>query len=75
MLMVAIWNGGLSDESIEDMANSNLHVMHFLELALEDDVPDHSILYRFRTALTKANAWDGLPPCVRIVVASNFKKK
>ena len=60
MLMVAIWNGGLSDESIEDMANSNLHVMRFLELALEDDVPDHSILSRFRTALTKANAWDGL---------------
>ncbi len=60
MLMVAIWNGGLSDESIEDMANSNLHVMRFLELALEDDVPDHSVLSRFRTALTKANAWDGL---------------
>jgi len=34
--------------------------MRFLELALEDDVTDHSILSRFRTALTKANAWDGL---------------
>ena len=31
MLMVVIWNNGLSDESVEDMANSNLHVMRFLE--------------------------------------------
>jgi len=43
----------LSDESVEDMANSNLHVMRFLELSLEDDVPDHSVLSRFRTRLTK----------------------
>ncbi len=31
MLLVGIWNGGLSDESVEDMANSNLHVMRFLD--------------------------------------------
>ena len=55
MLLVGIWNGGLSDESVEDMANSNLHVMRFLELSLEDDVPDHSVLSRFRTALTKVD--------------------
>ena len=41
MLMVAIWNGGLSDEPIEDMANSYLYIMRILELDLEDDVPDH----------------------------------
>lgn len=60
MMLVGIWNGGLSNEAIEDMANSNLHVMRFLELSLEDDVPDHSVLSRFRTRLTKAEAWDGL---------------
>lgn len=60
MLLVGIWNGGLSDESVEDMANSNLHVMRFLGLSLEDDVPDHSVLSRFRTRLTAAKAWDGL---------------
>ncbi len=49
MLRVSIWNGGLSDESVEDMANSNLHVMRFLGLSLEDDVLDHSVLSRFRT--------------------------
>ena len=36
MLMVRIWCNDLSDESVEDMANSNLHVMRFLELALEE---------------------------------------
>ena len=55
MLMVGIWNNGLGDESVEDMPNSNLHIMRFLELALEDDVPDHSVLSRFRTQMTKAN--------------------
>ena len=60
MLLAGIWNGGLSDESVEDMANSNLHVMRFLGLSLEDDVPDHSVLSRFRTRLTAAGAWDGL---------------
>ncbi len=60
MLLVGIWNGGLSDESVEDMANANLHVMRFLGLDLEDDVPDHSVLSRFRTRLTAAQAWDDL---------------
>lgn len=60
MLLVGIWHGGLSDESVEDMANANLHVMKFLGLDMEDEVPDHSVLSRFRTRLTTAKAWDGL---------------
>ena len=60
MLLAGLWHGGLSDEAVEDMANVNLHVLCFLGLALEDDVPDHSVLSRFRTQLTKAQAWDGL---------------
>ncbi|WP_394809293.1 transposase [Nitrosomonas sp.] len=55
-----LWPGGLSDEAVEDMANSNLHVMRFLGLNLEDDVPDHSVLSRFRTRLIALAAWDGL---------------
>jgi len=42
------------------MANANLHVMRFLSLSLEDDVPDHSVLSRFRSRLTTIGAWDGL---------------
>lgn len=60
MLLVGLWHGGLSDEAVEDMANVNLHALCFLGLSLEDDVPDHSVLSRFRTRLTKAQAWDGL---------------
>ena len=60
MLLVGLWHGGLSDQAVEDMANVNLHVLCFLGLSLEDDVPDHSVLSRFRTRLTKAEAWDGL---------------
>ena len=58
MLLVGIWYGGLSDERVEAMANENLSVMRFLGLSLEDDVPDHSVLSRFRTRLTEARAWD-----------------
>jgi len=58
MLLTGIWMGGLSDVQVEEQANSNLYVMTFLGLTLEDDVPDHSVLSRFRTKLTKANAWD-----------------
>jgi IS5 family transposase len=41
MRLVGIWNGGLSDENVEAQANSNLHVMKFLGLSMEEDVPDH----------------------------------
>ena len=60
MLLVGIWEGGLSDVKVEEKANCDINVIYFLGLALEDDVPDHSVLSRFRTALTKANAWDSL---------------
>lgn len=35
-------DGGISNEAIEDMVNASLHVMRFLGLNLEDDVPDYS---------------------------------
>ena len=45
ILLMGIWNGALSDEATEDMANSYLHVIWFLELVLGDDVPDHSFCH------------------------------
>ena len=60
MLLVGLLHGGLSDQAVENMANVNLHVLCFLGLPLEDDVPVHSVLSRFRTKLTKAEAWDAL---------------
>ena len=53
---VWLWHGEISDESIEEMANANLHVMKFSGLDMEDEVPDHSVLSRFRTCLTTAKA-------------------
>jgi len=70
MLLVGIWYKGLSDEAVEDMANSNLHVMRFLAIKLEDDVPDHSVLSRFRTTLTKARAWNHLLEAVNLQLVS-----
>ncbi|TXI29263.1 MAG: transposase [Nitrosomonas oligotropha] len=65
MLLVGIWNGGLSDESVEEMANSNLYVMRFLRLSLEDDVLDHSVLSRFRIRLTAVHDGMGTLPDVQ----------
>lgn len=60
MLLTGYWMGGLSDREVEDMANENLSVMRFLSVQLEDNVPDHSVLSRFRSALAKAGAYDDL---------------
>ena len=59
MLLVEIWNG-LSDVETEDHLNDSISAMRFCGLDLEDKVPDHSTLSRFRTALTKAKAMDKL---------------
>lgn len=57
MQLVSVWYG-LSDVQVEEMANENLSVMRFLGLSLEDDVPDHSTLSRFRSELTSKKAYD-----------------
>ncbi len=59
MLLVGIWYS-LSDERTEEMANDSLSVMKFCGLRLEDNVPDHSVLSRFRCELTKSSAMDEL---------------
>lgn len=59
MLLIGIWNN-FSDPQTEDYLNDSLSAMRFCELDLEDSVPDHSTLSRFRTALTNAGAMDKL---------------
>ena len=58
MLLVGFWSGSLSDRAVEEMANENLSVMKFLGLRLEDTVPDHSCLSRFRSQLAAKDAFD-----------------
>jgi transposase, IS5 family len=57
MLLVGIWYG-LSDERTEEMVCENLSASKFCGLEVEDDVPDHSVLSRFRKELTEKRAFD-----------------
>lgn len=51
MLLIGIWYD-LSDRDVEDMVNENLSAMKFCGLQLENNVPDHTVLCRFRKELT-----------------------
>lgn len=59
MLLVGIWYN-LSDERTEDMVNDSLSAMKFCGLRIEDSVPDHSVLSRFRSELTRKGGMDAL---------------
>lgn len=59
MLLIGTWHD-LSDMDVEDMVNENLSAMVFCGLKLEDDVPDHSVLSRFRSELSRKGAFDEL---------------
>ena len=59
MLLIGIWYD-LSDMAVEDMVNDSLSAMVFCDLKLEDDVPDHSVLSRFRSELSEKGAFDSL---------------
>lgn len=59
MMLMQTWYG-LSDPGVEDMVNENLSAMQFCGLQLEDEVPDHSTLSRFRKELTQKKAMDRL---------------
>jgi len=59
MLLLGIWYG-LSDEKVEESVNDSLSMMRFCDLDIEDRVPDHSVLSRFRTELTEKKAFDRL---------------
>lgn len=59
MLLLGIWND-LSDVKTEAYVNDSLSAMRFCGLNLEDPVPDHSTLSRFRSELTKNKGMDKL---------------
>lgn len=59
MLLLQTWYN-LSDPGVEDMVNENLSAMLFCGLALEDNVPDHSTISRFRSDLSYKKAFDRL---------------
>ena len=63
MSLLQSWYG-LSDYEVEEKVNDSLSFMQFVDLTLEDAVPDHSVLSRFRTALTSNGAYDKLMNCI-----------
>ncbi len=71
MHMVGYWMGGLSDRLVEEAANENLSVMRFLGLQLEDSVPDHSVLSRFRSRLSDSGALDALLDHINLQLISH----
>lgn len=59
MALLQTWYG-LSDYEVEDRINDSLSFMQFVGLSLDDEVPDHSVLSRFRTKLTQKNGYEAL---------------
>ncbi|MDD2576874.1 MAG: transposase [Bacteroidales bacterium] len=50
----------LSDYEVEDQVNDRISFSKFLGLSLEDNCPDHSLISRFRTEMTKRKVYDKL---------------
>ena len=59
MMLMQTWYN-LSDTGVEEMLSDSLSAMHFCGLTLEDDVPDHSTLSRFRSELIKKKGLERL---------------
>lgn len=59
MCLLQTWYG-LSDYEVEDRVNDSLSFSSFCGLHIEETAPDHSTISRFRTAMTKANAYQNL---------------
>jgi len=59
MSLIQTWYG-LSDYEVEDRVNDSISFGRFVGISLDDSVPDHSVLSRFRTELTKKGAYEKL---------------
>lgn len=59
MQLISIWYN-LSDVRTEEMVYDSFSAMNFCGLTIEDSVPDHSTISRFRKELTEKKAYDRL---------------
>ena len=59
MSLLQTWYG-LSDYEVEDRVNDSISFSYFCGLHIDEVAPDHSTLSRFRSIMTKANAYDPL---------------
>ena len=59
MSLLQTWYN-LSDYEVEDRVNDSLSFSYFLGMNIEESAPDHSTLSRFRSRMTKADAYEPL---------------
>lgn len=59
MSLLQTWYG-LSDYEVEDRVNDSISFSRFVGISLDDLVPDHSVLSRFRSELTEKKVYEKL---------------
>lgn len=59
MSLLQTWYG-LSDYEVEDRVNDSISFSRFVGISLDDPVPDHSVLSRFRTEMTEKAVYEKL---------------
>lgn len=62
MTLLQTWYG-LSDYEVEDRVNDSISFSRFVGISLDDQVPDHSVISRFRSEMTKKKVYDKLFKC------------
>ena len=59
MSLLQTWYG-LSDYEVEDRVNDSISFTRFVGISLDDSVPDHSVISRFRSELTEKKVYEKL---------------
>ena len=57
MCLLQYWYG-LSDYEVEAQCNDSISFSNFIGIALEDQIPDHSVISRFRNTVTEKGGWE-----------------
>jgi IS5 family transposase len=57
MCLLQYWYN-LSDYEVEAQCNDSISFSNFIGIALEEQVPDHSVISRFRSELTSKGGWE-----------------
>ena len=70
MQLISVWYN-LSDVQTEAMVNDSLSAMRFCALRIEDSVPDHNTLSRFRKERTQKKAYDRMLKKINVQLNSH----
>ena len=57
MTLLQTWYD-LSDYEVEDQVKDRISFSCFVGISMGDSIPDHSVISRFRTSLTKSRAYE-----------------